>query len=158
MTKAPPILGLQACKNCISCKKICISLIQRADRPPTQSSQEELSVNVVNSNHLTKQDVLEEYKDVFTGLGKFDPYDITIGDGAEPVIHPPCRVAHGLYDWLKEKLDQMECDRIIAKVDKPTDWVNSLFIVEKKDGSLRLCLDPKDFNSHKKGTLPNSYL
>ena len=26
------------------------------------------------------------------------------------------------------------------------DWVNSLVIVEKKDGSLRLCLDPKDLN------------
>ena len=47
---------------------------------------------------------------------------------------------------MKEKLDQMECDSIIAKVDKPTDWVNSLVIVEKKDGSLRLCLDPKDLN------------
>lgn len=71
----------------------------------------------LNSNHLIKQDVLKEYKDVCTGLGK-----------------------------LKEKLNQMECDRIIAIVDKPTNWVNSLVIVEKKDGSLRLCLDldPKD--------------
>ena len=41
----------------------------------------------------------------------------------------------------------MEHDRIIAKTDKPTDWVNSLVIVEKKDGSLLLCLDPKDLNS-----------
>ena len=40
----------------------------------------------------------------------------------------------------------MERDEIIAKVDKPTNWVNSLVIVEKKDGSLRLCLDPKDLN------------
>ena len=40
----------------------------------------------------------------------------------------------------------MECDEIIAKFDKPTDWDNSLIIVEKKDGSLRLCLDPKDLN------------
>ena len=41
----------------------------------------------------------------------------------------------------------MEHDRIIGKTDKPMDWVNSLVIVEKKDGSLRLCLDPKDLNS-----------
>lgn len=81
MTKAPPILGLQACKT--------LGLIQRTDGPPTQPRQEEPSVNVVNLNHLTKQDVLEEYKDVFIGLGKFDPYHITIEDGAEPVIPPP---------------------------------------------------------------------
>ena len=41
----------------------------------------------------------------------------------------------------------MEHDRIIGKTDKPMDWVNSLVIVEKKDGSLRLRLDPKDLNS-----------
>ena len=32
------------------------------------------------------------------------------------------------------------------KRDDPTDWVNGLIIVEKKDGFLRLCLDPRDLN------------
>ena len=32
------------------------------------------------------------------------------------------------------------------EVDYPTDWVNSLVIVEKKGGGLRLCLDPRDLN------------
>ena len=36
--------------------------------------------------------------------------------------------------------------RVEDYCDKPTEWVNSLVIVEKKDGSLRLCLDPKDLN------------
>ncbi|XP_033114347.1 uncharacterized protein LOC117114765, partial [Anneissia japonica] len=40
----------------------------------------------------------------------------------------------------------MEKRGVIRKVDKPTDWVNSLVIVEKRDGSLRLCLDPRDLN------------
>ena len=138
MTKAPPILGLQACEK--------LGLIQRTDCLPSQPMRGQPSVNVINPGHLTKQDVLEEYKDVFMGLGKFEPYHIAIENGAEPVIHPPRRVSHGLHDRLKEKLDQMERDEIIAKVDKPTNWVNSLVIVEKKDGSLRLCLDPKDLN------------
>ena len=70
-----------------------------------------------------------------------------IEEGADPVIQPPRRVPHGLQDRLKEKLDQMEHNRIIAKTDEPTIWVNSLVIVERKDGSLRLRLDPKDLNS-----------
>ena len=37
-------------------------------------------------------------------------------------------------------------DWVIEKVDCPTDWVNSLVIVEKKGGGLRLCLDPRDLN------------
>jgi len=32
------------------------------------------------------------------------------------------------------------------KRDDPIEWVSSLLCVEKKDGSLRVCLDPKDLN------------
>lgn len=42
----------------------------------------------------------------------------------------------------------MEENKIIAKVDTPTDWVNSLVVVEKpKTGKLRICLDPKALNN-----------
>ena len=39
----------------------------------------------------------------------------------------------------------MERDGIIAKVDSPTDWVHNI-VVEKKNGDLRICLDPKGLN------------
>ena len=32
------------------------------------------------------------------------------------------------------------------KVDQPTDWVHNLVVVEKKNGSLQLCLDPRALN------------
>ena len=35
---------------------------------------------------------------------------------------------------------------IIAKVTEPTDWVNSMVVVEKRNGDLRVCLDPHDLN------------
>ena len=47
---------------------------------------------------------------------------------------------------LQKTLEQMTEMGVISKVNKATDWVNSLVIVEKKDASLRLCLDPKDLN------------
>ena len=37
----------------------------------------------------------------------------------------------------------MESQGIKARVDKPTKSRNNLVIAEKKDGSLRLCLDPR---------------
>ena len=40
----------------------------------------------------------------------------------------------------------MEADEIIAKVDCPTEWVNSFVAVEKKNGDLRVCLNPADLN------------
>ena len=43
-------------------------------------------------------------------------------------------------------LDKMERDLVIARVMRPTDWVNSLVLREKRDGSLSICLDPTDLN------------
>lgn len=42
----------------------------------------------------------------------------------------------------------MESKGIISKVTKATDWVNDLVIVEKKNGSLRVCLNPADLNKN----------
>ena len=61
-------------------------------------------------------------------------------------MHPPRCVPFALEIKLKRTLDNLESKGIIERCDDPTDWVNSLLIVEKRDGSLRLCLDPKDLN------------
>ena len=83
---------------------------------------------------------------MFTGLGKLEEsYQIKKED-ARPVVHPPRKVPVLLRERLKEELDDMENDGVIKKVDEPTPWVNSLVIVEKPNGSLRLCLDPRDLN------------
>ena len=39
---------------------------------------------------------------------------------------------------------------IIAPISKPTDFVSNIVIVEKKNKSLRICLDPKDLNESMK--------
>ena len=36
---------------------------------------------------------------------------------------------------------------MVADVDCATEWVSNLVLVEKKDKSLRLCLDPKHLNA-----------
>lgn len=51
--------------------------------------------------------------------------------------------------WLleiKEELDRLIKLDIIQEAEEPKEWVHSLVIVMKKDGSLRLCLDPKELN------------
>ena len=51
---------------------------------------------------------------------------------------------------MKEELTQLVEKKIIEKVTEPTDWVSSLVVVEKKNGKLRLCIDPKDLNKNLK--------
>ena len=67
---------------------------------------------------------------------------------AKPTIHPPRKVPLTILPKLKETLDCFETAGVVSRLDHPTKCVNSLVIVEKKDGSLRLCLDPKDLNKH----------
>ena len=95
-----------------------------------------------------KTDLLEEYEDVFVGLGLVEgEYHIDLEENAKPTIQPPRKVPLSLLPKLKETLDNLTKSGVVSKLDRPTDWVNSLVIVEKKDGSLRLCLDPKDLNN-----------
>ena len=45
---------------------------------------------------------------------------------------------------MKAELDQMVPDKIVTPVFY---WVCSILAVPKKDGSVRICLDPKDLNT-----------
>lgn len=51
-----------------------------------------------------------------------------------------------LYNQLSEELNNMCLTKVIEKVTTPTEWVNSIVIVVKKNNKLRICLDPRNFN------------
>ena len=118
----PPILGRKDCAR--------MELISRIDEVST--------------------DVMEEYPDVFEGLGKIPgKYHITVDESVAPVVHAPRRVPHALKEKLKRELKSMEKKGIIRKVrdNEPTDWVNSLVVVPKPaEDQVRVCIDPKDLN------------
>ena len=44
----------------------------------------------------------------------------------------------------KAELNRLVKEGIITEVHEHTEWINSIVPVIKEDGSLRLCLDPKD--------------
>ncbi|XP_046851152.1 uncharacterized protein K02A2.6-like [Xenia sp. Carnegie-2017] len=67
-------------------------------------------------------------------------------ESASPEVVPPRKVPFALKARLKNELDHMEQLGIIEKVEKSTDWVNALVVVEKPDGKLRICLDPRPLN------------
>lgn len=97
---------------------------------------------------LVERDVfLEEYKDVFEGFGGFvTDFNMELKEGAVGVIRNARRVPASLSGRLRSTLEELSKRNIITKVDEPTDFVSNLVIVEKKDGSLRLCLDPRELN------------
>ena len=81
---------------------------------------------------LTKDHMIDEYQDVFTGVGEYDKvYHMELNPDAQGVIQPPRTIPYAIQPKLKEALDRLKVQNIIADVDKPTEWVSNLVIVEK---------------------------
>ena len=97
----------------------------------------------------SKQDLIAWYPECFDGIGKLkSEYHITLDPAVPPVVHPPRKVPISMKDEIKDELDNMVKNDIIAKIQEgePTAWVNGLVYRRKSNGRLRLCLDPKDLN------------
>lgn len=117
----PPLLGLPGC--------LALDLIRRVD------------------SLMSKDQILSLYVHVFEGLGQFPTsHRIILKADAVPHVQPIRRIPHALHSRVKDKLESLEKLGIIRKVEKPTEWLNPLVIIEKKNSDLRLCLDPKYLN------------
>ena len=93
--------------------------------------------------------VVDEFPDVFKGLGCLPiQYKIQLKDNSVPVIHPVRKVPINLKERLRKELNRPTEMEVIKPMNEPTEWVNSLVIVEKKSGDLRLCIDLKDLNKN----------
>ena len=63
---------------------------------------------------------------------------IVIDNSVPPTVNPPQRISITLKEMLKIN--------IIVPIEEPTDWVNIMVIVEKPNGKLRICIDPRNLN------------
>ncbi len=128
------------------------------DQPPLLSLATSLMMGLIQlGESLNKAEVqqlatekpeaiIEEYKEVFQGLGSLPgKYHIEVDDTVRPVQHTPRRVPVPLKEQLRSKIEDLEKQGIIIKEDQPTEWISSMVTI-KKPGKLRLCLDPRDLN------------
>ena len=81
-------------------------------------------VNVLKSD---TEPMLEEYDDVFEGLGKLDgQYHIVTDESIRLVVRPPRRLPVAMTERVQRKFEEMVVDNIIEQVNHPTDWVSSM--------------------------------
>jgi hypothetical protein len=132
--KSTPILGLEAARK--------LSLVEKGKNA--------VSVHeVVQKTSVTMQMIKDTYNDIFTGIGKFPgEQSILLTSNAEAVVQSPRRVPHHLHEPLKKELARMTETGVIEPVDYPTEWVHNIVITEKKNGQLRICLDPQELNKY----------
>ena len=132
-------------------------------KPSNYSNKWSISESQFQGSPLTKQDILDIFSDVFTGIGKFPglPYRFQLKPNAKPARHAPRKVPIHLQDAFHEEIRNLEALGILEETKDVTEWVNSFVIIEKKipidsnnshspghsmNKKLRICLDPRDLN------------
>ena len=63
-----------------------------------------------------------------------------------PVQMPPRRLPEPIKNEVKQELDALCRNKIIAPVNAPTTWVSALLVVKKPNGKPRICIDPRPLN------------
>ena len=138
-THSTPILGFYSCRA--------MGLVTTENRVLKINHTEVAAVKTVDLPPTIPKDIADKYPELFQGLGQFPRiHTMQTRPEVQPVVHAPRRDPFALRDRLKSELDKKDSLGVIVKVDEPTDWVNSITIVEKKNGSLRICLDHRDLN------------
>lgn len=93
------------------------------------------------------EDYISQRTDVFTGEGRLEgPLHLGIDRNVQPVQLPTRKVPIALREPLKHKLDRLANIRVIQMVNTPTSWISALVVTTKKNGKVRLCIDPKPLN------------
>lgn len=123
-----------------TCKKLKLLTVNEEVYTVGHSTQE-------HQQPLTSEQVLNEYQDVFNGLGCLPgEYHMELNESVKPVQHLPRRVPAALKTQLQEKIKELEKLKVIVKVTTPSEWISSMVAVQKP-GKLRICIDPKDLNT-----------
>ena len=96
----------------------------------------------------TKEYILKEYADVFSGIGTLPgpAYHIELKEDYNPVRNPPRSVPVGMQDTYKVELERLQQENMNIEVNHYTEWVNTIVSVQKPDGCIRLCIDTRNLN------------
>mgnify|MGYP001799984577 FL=1 len=104
-------------------------------------------INVAVEGRITREWLIQNYDDTFKGLGLMPgEYEINIDKAVPPVQHRLRRTPIMMRDDVITKLKELENAGVISRVDEPTEWISSQVALRKPNGTVRLCIDPKDLN------------
>ena len=108
------------------------------------------SSGLLSGQLVQMQDLLREYDDIFSlhpsDLGTTDQITHSINTGDhEPIRQPPRRLPFSLRSKTNELVQEMLKQGVIQPSRSP--WASPVVLVEKKDGSVRFCVDYRRLNA-----------
>ena len=131
--------------------KVIVTSTEGAQTIISLDSSEKLNlirrVDELNKNKNI-EDLVEKYKDMFGELGMLKThYHMRIDENIEPIVSAARQIPYSQRDRVETELKRMEKLGVIPKDEEPTDWVNTIIVVNKPNGKVRLCLAPQRLNS-----------
>ena len=100
----------------------------------------------------TSSNIIQEFSDIFKDeLGSLPGMiHLTVDPDVTPHISATRKIPVNLKRKIKMELDAMVEEGVMEQVNEPTDWVSSLTYVVKRNGKLRICIDPRPLNKSTK--------
>ena len=98
--------------------------------------------------HPTTQVILNEYDEVFNGLGKMkaEPVTLYTKPDVKPVIQPPRPIPYHLREQFLTEIQRMEENDVIEDHVGPVTWISNPVLVPKLDVNLRITVDLRQVN------------
>lgn len=98
--------------------------------------------------------IITEFKDVFKEeLGEVPrEVHLEVDPSVTPNVAAARKIPVALRDKVKNELEKLVKKKVIEPVNEPTLWVSALALVVKKNGRLRICIDPRPLNKALKRT------
>ena len=140
-------------QNTSSCN--CFSQNQLFQDHPSSTvlSQRQSTINQPFQDHFTTDHVRDiitlkhSFPQSFDRVGSLPgTYTICTDPSIPPVQHAHRKVPIEYKEPIEAALQEMVDLGIITSVTEPTEWVSSLTYPRKPNGSLRICLNPRDLN------------
>lgn len=105
-------------------------------------------VTVEESNFERVSQITENHEQVFNEeLGSLPGIQhLHTNPDIKPTIMPTRRLPIAMRPKLRDELTRLQSLGVIEEVDEPTSWVSQVVITLKKNGKLRMCIDPRELN------------
>ena len=113
-----------------------------------ESSQKQLFQGHFNTNDVCNIIAMKKaFPKSFDHVGNMPgTYTIHLDPSIPTAQHARRKVPIEYKEQIEKALQQMEDLKIITPVTIPTEWVSSITYARKPDGTLCICLDPRDLN------------
>ena len=139
-------------KNCKNNKKYSVEfVVVKENFKPLlgKKASEQMGLIKINYENICNvTDVMSVYSDVFSNeLGSLPGnVHLTVDKEVQPVAITSHNIAPCLRKKVKKILNDLSHDKVVCKVDQPTDWVSRMVTVIKDNGDIRVCIDPQVLN------------